>query len=81
MTLVLDKFRTLLPSKLKTSPSGWISFNAPSVSIEVMHTTLESVAVLLLQTVLSIIVSIANILQVGNPAPQSLLNLKVFVNG
>jgi len=29
MTLVLDKFRTLLPSKLKTSPSGWISFNAP----------------------------------------------------
>jgi hypothetical protein len=29
MTLVLDKFRTLLPSKLKSSPSGWISFNAP----------------------------------------------------
>lgn len=28
MTLVLDKFRTLLP-KTKTSPSGWISFNAP----------------------------------------------------
>jgi hypothetical protein len=28
MTLVLDKFRTLLPSKLKSSPSGWISFNA-----------------------------------------------------
>lgn len=29
MTLVVDKFRNLLPSKLKTSPSGWISFNAP----------------------------------------------------
>ena len=28
MTLVLDKFRSLLP-KIKTSPSGWISFNAP----------------------------------------------------
>ena len=28
MTMVLDKFRTLLP-KTKTSPSGWISFNAP----------------------------------------------------
>lgn len=28
MTLVLDKFRSLLP-KAKTSPSGWISFNAP----------------------------------------------------
>ena len=28
MTLVLDKFRNLLP-KTKTSPSGWISFNAP----------------------------------------------------
>ncbi len=28
MTLVLDKFRGLLP-KTKTSPSGWISFNAP----------------------------------------------------
>ena len=28
MTLVLDKFRSLLP-KTKTSPSGWISFNAP----------------------------------------------------
>ena len=28
MTLVLDKFRTLLP-KTKTSPSGWTSFNAP----------------------------------------------------
>jgi hypothetical protein len=29
MTLVLDRFRTLLPSRAKTSPSGWISFNAP----------------------------------------------------
>ena len=28
MTLVLDKFRSLLP-KTKASPSGWISFNAP----------------------------------------------------
>lgn len=28
MTLVVDKFRSLLP-KLKTSPSGWMSFNAP----------------------------------------------------
>lgn len=28
MALVLDKFRTLLP-KSKTSPSGWLSFNAP----------------------------------------------------
>jgi hypothetical protein len=28
MTLVLDKFRALLP-KTKSSPSGWISFNAP----------------------------------------------------
>lgn len=28
MTLVLDKFRSLLP-KAKTSPSGWTSFNAP----------------------------------------------------
>jgi hypothetical protein len=28
MTFVLDKFRLLLP-KTKTSPSGWISFNAP----------------------------------------------------
>jgi hypothetical protein len=28
MTLVLDKFRFLLP-KTKSSPSGWISFNAP----------------------------------------------------
>lgn len=29
MTLVVDKFRTLLPPKSKTSPSGWTSFNAP----------------------------------------------------
>lgn len=29
MTLVLDKLRQLLPSRAKTSPSGWISFNAP----------------------------------------------------
>lgn len=29
MTLVVDKFRSLLPSRAKTSPSGWISFNAP----------------------------------------------------
>ncbi len=29
MTLVVDKFRTLLPPRLKNSPSGWISFNAP----------------------------------------------------
>jgi len=28
MTLVLDKFRSLLP-RTKTSPSGWLSFNAP----------------------------------------------------
>jgi len=28
MTLVLDKFRSILP-RTKTSPSGWISFNAP----------------------------------------------------
>lgn len=28
MTLVLDKFRSLLP-RTKSSPSGWISFNAP----------------------------------------------------
>ena len=28
MTIVVDKFRSLLP-KLKTSPSGWMSFNAP----------------------------------------------------
>ena len=29
MTLVVDKFRTLLPPRLKNSPSGWTSFNAP----------------------------------------------------
>ncbi len=29
MTLVLDKFRALLPPKTKSSPSGWMSFNAP----------------------------------------------------
>lgn len=29
MTLVVDKFRTLLPPKTKASPSGWNSFNAP----------------------------------------------------
>jgi hypothetical protein len=29
MTLVVDKFRSLLPPRTKTSPSGWLSFNAP----------------------------------------------------
>lgn len=29
MTLVLDRLRTLLPHNAKTSPSGWISFDAP----------------------------------------------------
>ena len=29
MTLVVDKFRTLIPSRARPSPSGWISFNAP----------------------------------------------------
>lgn len=29
MTLVVDKFRTLIPPRAKTSPSGWTSFNAP----------------------------------------------------
>lgn len=29
MTLVVDKFRTLLPPRMKSSPSGWTSFNAP----------------------------------------------------
>lgn len=29
MTLVLDKFKSLLPSRAKASPSGWTSFNAP----------------------------------------------------
>lgn len=29
MALVIDKFFKLLPGKTKTSPSGWLSFNAP----------------------------------------------------
>lgn len=29
MTLVVDKFKTLLPPRSKNSPSGWTSFNAP----------------------------------------------------
>lgn len=29
MTLVVDKFRSLLPPRTKSSPSGWLSFNAP----------------------------------------------------
>ena len=29
MTLVVDKFRTLIPPRAKNSPSGWTSFNAP----------------------------------------------------
>lgn len=29
MTLVLDTFRTLIPPRSKSSPSGWTSFNAP----------------------------------------------------
>lgn len=29
MTLVVDKFRALLPPRTKSSPSGWTSFNAP----------------------------------------------------
>ena len=29
MTLVVDKFRTLLPPRARPSPSGWTSFNAP----------------------------------------------------
>lgn len=29
MTLVLDRFKTLLPHRAKSSPSGWTSFNAP----------------------------------------------------
>jgi hypothetical protein len=29
MALVVDKFRSLLPPRSKSSPSGWISFNAP----------------------------------------------------
>lgn len=29
MSLVVDKFRALLPPRAKSSPSGWTSFNAP----------------------------------------------------
>jgi hypothetical protein len=29
MTSVIDKFKSLLPGKTKSSPSGWTSFNAP----------------------------------------------------
>jgi hypothetical protein len=29
MTLVVDLFRTLIPTRAKASPSGWTSFNAP----------------------------------------------------
>lgn len=29
MSKVVDLFRSLLPSRSKTSPSGWVSFNAP----------------------------------------------------
>lgn len=29
MTLVVDLFRTLIPPRAKSSPSGWTSFNAP----------------------------------------------------
>ena len=29
MTLVLDRLQSLIPSRAKRSPSGWISFNAP----------------------------------------------------
>jgi len=29
MTLVLDKFRAIIPPRAKSSPSGWTSFNAP----------------------------------------------------
>jgi len=29
MTLVVDKFRTLIPPRAKKSPSGWTSFNCP----------------------------------------------------
>lgn len=29
MSLVVDKFRTLIPPRAKSSPSGWTSFNAP----------------------------------------------------
>lgn len=29
MTLVVDKFKSLIPPRAKSSPSGWTSFNAP----------------------------------------------------
>lgn len=29
MTLVVDKFRTIIPPRAKNNPSGWTSFNAP----------------------------------------------------
>jgi hypothetical protein len=32
MTLVVDIFRTLIPPRAKSSPSGWTSFNAPCCS-------------------------------------------------
>lgn len=32
MTLVVDKFKTLIPPRAKSSPSGWTSFNAPCCS-------------------------------------------------
>jgi hypothetical protein len=32
MTLVVDKFRSLLPPRTKPNPSGWLSFNAPCCS-------------------------------------------------
>lgn len=32
MTLVVDKFRSLIPPRAKSSPSGWTSFNAPCCS-------------------------------------------------
>jgi len=32
MTLVVDLFRTLIPTRAKSSPSGWTSFNAPCCS-------------------------------------------------
>ena len=32
MTLVVDTFQKLIPTKAKRSPSGWISFNAPCCS-------------------------------------------------
>jgi hypothetical protein len=32
MTSVVDQFKSLLPPRIKTSPSGWLSFNAPCCS-------------------------------------------------